>query len=285
MLLSLESARSLRFLCLRMPAASSMSARRSSGLELSTVSRLPWLMIECVSRPSPVSESRSWMSMSRAGLWLRKYSLSPLRNIRRVIVISVKSIGIVPSELSSTRSTSATPTGLRAEEPAKMTSSMDWPRSCLADCSPSTHRTASVMLDLPEPLGPTTTVTPGLERHHGAVGEGLEAFEGERLEVHACVRTPPGASGRREGARGLLDSWPRRAAPRLSESSMKGARGGRARLSRGRRRASSIASAAAAFSAAFLDAPEPRPTTSPSTLTSTVEERCRAAGPLSPVIS
>ena len=42
-----------------------------------------------------------------------------------------------------------------------MTSSIAWPRSCLADCSPRTHRTASETLDLPEPLGPTTTVTPG----------------------------------------------------------------------------------------------------------------------------
>ncbi len=67
----------------------------------------------------------------------------------------------LPSELSSTRSTSATPTACRAEEPAKMTSSIAWPRSVLADCSPRTQSTASEMLDLPEPLGPTTTVTPG----------------------------------------------------------------------------------------------------------------------------
>ena len=42
-----------------------------------------------------------------------------------------------------------------------MTSSMAWPRSVLADCSPRTQSTASEMLDLPEPFGPTMTVTPG----------------------------------------------------------------------------------------------------------------------------
>ncbi len=101
------------------------------------------------------------MSMRRVGALLMRYSDSPLRYMRRVMVTSVNSSGSVPSELSSTRSTSATPTGCRADDPAKMTSSIACPRSCLADCSPRTHRTASETLDLPEPLGPTTTVTPG----------------------------------------------------------------------------------------------------------------------------
>jgi len=42
-----------------------------------------------------------------------------------------------------------------------MTSSIAWPRRLLADCSPSTHNTASEMLDFPDPFGPTMTVTPG----------------------------------------------------------------------------------------------------------------------------
>ena len=49
------------------------------------------------------------MSMSRHGDWLMRYSLSPLRYMRRVMVTSVNSSGSVPSELSRTRSTSATP--------------------------------------------------------------------------------------------------------------------------------------------------------------------------------
>src|SRR5439155_15170678 len=63
--------------------------------------------------------------------------------------------------LSKTIDTSARPRLLRAVEPLKMTSAISPPRRLLADCSPSTQRTASTTLDLPLPLGPTTAVTPG----------------------------------------------------------------------------------------------------------------------------
>src|SRR5579863_10488871 len=62
---------------------------------------------------------------------------------------------MAPSELSKLSSMEAVPTGLRAEEPLKITSAMESPRRFLADVSPSTQRTASMMLDLPQPLGPT----------------------------------------------------------------------------------------------------------------------------------
>src|SRR5579875_3617214 len=42
-----------------------------------------------------------------------------------------------------------------------MTSCIDCPRTATGDCSPSAHSTASVTLDLPEPLGPTMTLVPG----------------------------------------------------------------------------------------------------------------------------
>src|SRR4029079_2067407 len=64
-------------------------------------------------------------------------------------------------EFSQTRETSAMPRLGREREPLKMTSAISPPRRLLADCSPSTQRTASTMLDLPLPLGPTTAVTPG----------------------------------------------------------------------------------------------------------------------------
>src|SRR6187402_1717353 len=67
-----------------------------------------------------------------------------------------------PSELSKTSSTDARPTGFLSAEPLKITSCMCSPRSCLADDSPSTQRTASITFDLPQPLGPTTpTSWPG----------------------------------------------------------------------------------------------------------------------------
>ena len=50
------------------------------------------------------------------------------------------------------------PKGLRAEEPLKITSAIDSPRKCLAEISPITQRTESMMLDLPQPFGPTTPV-------------------------------------------------------------------------------------------------------------------------------
>ena len=58
--------------------------------------------------------------------------------------------------LLNTSSTLARLAGLRWPEPLKITSCMLSPRSSLALLSPSTQRTASMMLDLPQPLGPTT---------------------------------------------------------------------------------------------------------------------------------
>src|SRR5690606_12344924 len=58
--------------------------------------------------------------------------------------------------LSKMSSVEAWPTGLRPPEPLKMTSVIDSPRRCLAELSPITQRTASMTLDLPHPLGPTT---------------------------------------------------------------------------------------------------------------------------------
>ena len=89
------------------------------------------------------------------------YSLSPVRNRVRLIVTSVNSIGSRPAELSSVRLTSARPRAGRRAVPAKMTSSIFWLRTALGAWAPSTQATASTTFDLPEPLGPTTTVTPG----------------------------------------------------------------------------------------------------------------------------
>jgi hypothetical protein len=44
--------------------------------------------------------------------------------------------------------------------PEKITSFMDEARKDLADCSPSAHLAASMMLLLPHPLGPAMQVTP-----------------------------------------------------------------------------------------------------------------------------
>src|SRR5690554_124830 len=91
----------------------------------------------------------------------RKYSDRPSRDTRRLTEISLNltnSPGALPSVLSNTSSMVACPTGLRALEPLKITSVMDSPRRYFAELSPITQRTASMMLDLPQPFGPTTAV-------------------------------------------------------------------------------------------------------------------------------
>jgi hypothetical protein len=64
--------------------------------------------------------------------------------------------------LSNTNSTLERLAGFRDVVPLKMTSCMDSPRNSEALLSPNTQRTASMMLDFPHPLGPTTpTNCPG----------------------------------------------------------------------------------------------------------------------------
>jgi len=48
--------------------------------------------------------------------------------------------------------------GFLDDEPLKITSSIDAPRKCFADDSPITQRTASMVLDFPQPFGPTIPV-------------------------------------------------------------------------------------------------------------------------------
>ena len=84
-----------------------------------------------------------------------------MRNNVRLMVTSEKSIGSRPAELSMVSSTSARPSAARFGVPAKMTSSILEDRTVFGLWAPSTQATASTTLDLPLPLGPTTTVTPG----------------------------------------------------------------------------------------------------------------------------
>src|SRR5690606_7302987 len=74
--------------------------------------------------------------------------------------------------LSKTSSTEERPAGLRVFVPLKITSCMDSPRSSEALDSPRTQRTASMMLDLPQPLGPTTpTSWPGTSNAGGSTND------------------------------------------------------------------------------------------------------------------
>src|SRR5690554_4439491 len=77
------------------------------------------------------------------------------------MLTSSRSRGSVRSSLSNTMVTSARLRAGRVAVPANTTSSIFGVRRLLADWVPMTQDTASTRFDLPEPLGPTITVTPG----------------------------------------------------------------------------------------------------------------------------
>src|SRR5262245_26669547 len=81
--------------------------------------------------------------------------------MRRPICTSSASSDRTRLALSKLSSASARGAGLRFAEPLKMTSVISFPRRLLGLWSPRIHLIESTTLLLPEPLGPTTHVTPG----------------------------------------------------------------------------------------------------------------------------
>ena len=98
--------------------------------------------------------------------------------------ISENSEPAAPSELSITTSTSAVERAERSRPPAKITSCIDWPRTASGLCSPSAQSTPSVMFDLPQPFGPTITLTPGENSSFVRSGKDLKPFRRYRFEMH-----------------------------------------------------------------------------------------------------
>ena len=259
---SLSCARRRRLRCLPRPAASSISSRRSLGLEVTIASTRPWETTECDSLPRPVSESTSSTSTIRQRAPLSRYSPSPLRSSRRRIEISPTGRSTVPSELSNTNSTSADERACTPRPPPKMTSCIDWPRTASGDCSPIAHSTASVMLDLPEPLGPTMTDTPSPNSSFVRSGKDLKPF---RVSDFRCTPTwwrVPRTFG--------TEAWAVRPYAGLSAASSGSS--------------DSSATRAASCSACFLERPEPVPRTLPSTPAATSKVRS-CGGPCSAVTS
>src|ERR1700704_2717735 len=62
--------------------------------------------------------------------------------------------------------------------PAELTSCIEPPRIAPGLCAPSAQSTASVMLLLPEPFGPTITLTPGENSRLTRSGKDLKPFIG-----------------------------------------------------------------------------------------------------------
>src|SRR5690606_22112723 len=117
----------------------------------------------------------SWTSRRRTTWLLIRYEELPSRGSTRLTEISANCPQLPPIRprlLSKISSTEALAAGLRSDEPLKITSCMDSPRSSDAFDSPSTQRTASMMLDLPQPLGPTTpTSWPGTSNAVGSTND------------------------------------------------------------------------------------------------------------------
>src|SRR3954464_722728 len=165
-----------------------MSIRRSRGLEVTIASTRPCETTECISLPRPVSDSSSRTSVSRQRAPLTRYSPSPARLSLRTVEISPAGRSSLPDALSSTTSTSASERACTPCAPAKITSCIDCPRTATGDCSPIAHSTASVMLDLPEPFGPTITDTPGENVSRVRSGNDLTPFSEIELRCTSSHR-------------------------------------------------------------------------------------------------
>ena len=128
------------------------------------------------------------------------YSLSPERNRVRVMVTSAMSTGSLPEALSMVSETSARPRAARLAVPMKMTSSIFAERRARGPWAPSTQVTASTTLDLPLPLGPTTTVMPGSNSSTVGSAKDLNPFMlSDFRNIGPHPTNPPGGERRWQG--------------------------------------------------------------------------------------
>src|SRR5690625_7581866 len=102
----------------------------------------------------------SMISLSRQGVLLIRYSLSPDRYNLRVLVSSLYSTGKMPLSFTNVRETSAIPRAFLLAVPLKITLLIELERSRGGRRSPNTHRSPSPIFDVPHPLGPTIAVLP-----------------------------------------------------------------------------------------------------------------------------
>src|SRR3954471_16810591 len=102
---------------------------------------------------------------------------------------SLKADGALRSALSTNGVTSAVLRDGRVAEPEKMTSSMPDARMFLYELSPITQRSASTRFDLPQPLGPTTPVSPRSMTNSEGSTKDLKPSRRRRLNF---IGQPPG---------------------------------------------------------------------------------------------
>src|SRR5438552_1449473 len=89
--------------------------------------------------------------------------------------------------------TSARPRLFREVEPLKMTSAISPPRRLLALCSPRIQRTASTMLLLPDPFGPTMAVMPAGKSNRVFSAKLLNPISSSRFNMQRSLQRPEAA--------------------------------------------------------------------------------------------
>ena len=207
---SLSWARRRRLRCLPSPAASSISIRRSRGLESTIASTRPWETTECISLPRPVSDSTSTTSARRQRAPLRRYSPSPSRPSLRRIEISEKSVfssaavAVVDHHLDLGRA-GALDAVAAGEDHVLHRLAAHRQRALLAE-RPQ-HGVGDVRLA--RAVGPDHHADPGREVELGAVREGLEALHRDRLAGASADRRPSllGRQGRAWRPPARRPSW------------------------------------------------------------------------------
>ena len=89
-------------------------------------------------------------------------------------------------------------------------SCIDWPRTLSGLCSPSAQSTASVTFDLPQPFGPTITLTPGENTSLVRSGKDLKPLIVIELRCMRRMRAPGSLAGGPDATSGLRSAIPTR---------------------------------------------------------------------------
>ena len=140
------------------PAASSIVILWSSGFEFNISAIWPCEIIVCCCFPIPTSLKNSWISSSLQFKPFIKYSDWP--SLYSFLPIDISSVPLnLSASTSKLRLTSAKPFCDNFSVPAKITSSILFVLKVAGLWVPSTQEMASTTFDLPDPLGPTTTLT------------------------------------------------------------------------------------------------------------------------------
>ena len=121
-----------------------------------------------------------------------------MRRVMSIVSVSLNAAGAVRSALSIEIATSAVLRAGRLLVPEKITSSMAEARMDLYEVSPITQRSASTRLDLPQPFGPTTPVSPGSIRKSVGSTNDLNPIRRSRVSFIVQASNKPDSSAGRK---------------------------------------------------------------------------------------